>query len=158
MMYTGKTLLQPLMLLLLLGSSKGYADSNFEGQAAAVLLQRYETVVSARSRVLSQLHFDSSHQEFGRRYLGLPFVYLMGGLKAVGRGTLAALERSSEVVLMGAKDFEPPAGLGVASLRACYIAALTPRSASAFGAEFGNVKVMAIEGRPVWTCAIPPSE
>lgn len=158
MIRRGRTLLQVLMLLLPFGCSRGYADANLEMQAAALLVQRYETVVSARSTVLSQLHFDNPNREFGRRYLGLPFVYLMGGLKAVGPKTLGAVESISETVLTGAKDFAPPTGLGMASSRTCYIVILAPGSARTLAAEFGNVKVAPIDGRPVWTWSMPPSE
>src|SRR5215471_5582009 len=95
-------------LLLSLGCSSCYADAKAEPQATALLLHRYETVVSARSITLSRLQPDQSNQELGWRFLGLPFTYLMGGMKAIGPKTLATLEGGSDIVLTGAKDFVRP--------------------------------------------------
>jgi len=153
-----KALLQASMFILPLGCSRSYADETTQKQASALLLQRYETVVSARSKVLSRLHFDHPEQDLGRKHLGLPFIYLMGGLKAVGPNTLAAVEGASDTVLTGAKDFVRPEGLGMVSARTCTIATLAPGAAQALAPEFSKVKVESLDGRPVWTWSIPPSE
>jgi len=153
-----KALLQASTLLLPFGCSRGYADANLENQAAALLVKHYETVVSARSKVLSQLHFDHPERDFGPKYLGLPFMYLMAGLKTVGPNTLAAVEAGSVTVLTGAKDFVRPAGLGMVSSRTCYIAILTPGAGQTLPSGFSKVKVALIDGRTVWTWSIPPPE
>src|SRR5262249_1175500 len=124
-MTLGNTALLQTAMLLMCGCARGQGNSNFEKQATALLLHRYETFVSARSKVLSQLHFfEEMQQEIGPKSLGLPFAYLMGGLKAVGPNTLVALEGASDTVLTGAKDYVGPEGLGMVSSRACYIAML----------------------------------
>jgi hypothetical protein len=93
MTHRDKTLLQASMFLLSFACSRSRAaDEKFETQAAALLLQRYETVVSTRSKVLSRLHLDNPNQDFGRKTLGLPFVILMGGLDAVGPNTLGTMK------------------------------------------------------------------
>jgi hypothetical protein len=154
-----KVILQASMLLLTLGYCKGDTDPNFEKQAATLLLQQYETVVSARSQILSQLHyFDHPEQEVGPKSLGLPFIYLMAGLKAVGPNMLGALEAGSDTVLTGAKDFARPGGLGMVSSHACFIAILAPGTDQTLAREFSKVKVTPIDGRNVWTWSITPSE
>jgi hypothetical protein len=144
-------------LLLSFGCSGCYADANPERQATALLLQRYETVVSARSITLSRLQPDQSNQELGLRFLGLPFTYLMGGMKAIGPKGLATLEGGSDIVLTGAKDFVGPEGLGMVSSRSCYIAILKAGAALTLAKEFSKVKVAPLDGRAVWTWSIPPT-
>lgn len=99
------------ILLLPFACSVG-AETELQKQAAAVLLSRYETVVSAHSSVLSQLHPGNPNQEVGPKSLGLAFTYLMGGLKAIGPNTLTAVEGGSDAVLTGARDFMRPDGPG----------------------------------------------
>jgi hypothetical protein len=152
-----KTLFQASTLLLSVGFSGCYADANAEQQATDLLMQRYETVVSARSITLSRLQPNQSNQELGWRLLGLPFTYLLGGLKAVGPKAFATLADASDVVLTGAKDFVGPEGLGMVSSRACYIAILTRGAAPTLAKEFSNVKVAPIDGRAVWTWSIAPA-
>ena len=153
-----KALLQASILLFPFGCSRGFFDTGLERQAGTLLLREYETVVSARSKVLSRLHLDHPNEDFGPRYLGLPFIYLMGGLKAVGPNTLAVVEAGSDTVLTGAKAFVRPAGLGMVSSRTCYIAILAPGAAKSLAPEFGKVKVTPMDGKPVWTWSLPPSE
>jgi hypothetical protein len=159
MTHRDKALLQASMFLLSFACSRSRgADEKFEKQAAALLLQRYETVVSTRSKVFSRLHLDNPNQDFGRKVLGLPFIYLMGGLKAVGPNTLGTMEAGSDSVLTGAKDFVGPAGLGMVSSHTCSIAILAPGAARTLAPEFSKVKVEPMDGRPVWTWSVPPSE
>ncbi len=153
-----KALLQASSLLIPFGCSRGYFDVGLEKQASTLLLRDYETVVSARPKVLSRLNFDHPNEEFGARYLGLPFVFLMAGLKVVGPNTLAAVEGGSDTVLTGAKAFVRPAGLGMVSSRTCYIAVLVPGASKSLALEFGKVKVSSLDGKPVWTWSMPASE
>lgn len=134
------------------------SNNTLELRAVRLLSERYETVVSARSTVLSRLHFDHPDQEFGRMYLGLPFVYLIGALQAVGSKALGTLERSSESVLTGAKDFSPPKGTGMATSRVCYIAIVAPGSAATLALEFARLRREELRGMQVWTWSLPPSE
>jgi len=152
-----KMLFAGLLLLLPFACSVG-AETELQKQAAAVLLSRYETVVSARSSVLSQLHPDNPNQEVGPKSLGLAFIYLMGGLKAIGPKTLSTVEGGSDTVLTGAMDFVAPEGLGGISYRTCDIAILRRGAAQTIAGEFRNVNTPPIDGRTVWSWSIPPSE
>jgi hypothetical protein len=152
-----KALLQTSMLLLPFGCSIGQSDPKLGQQAAALLLQRYETVVGASSKLLARLKPDPSHDARGKA-LGLPFIYLRGGLNAVGPNAMATLESGSDTILTGARDFVRPAGLGMVSARTCTIAILSPGAVQTLGREFRNLKVVVMDGRPVWTWSIAPSE
>jgi hypothetical protein len=145
------------LLILPFACSVG-ADTEIQRRAAAVLLNRYETVVSARSRVLSQLHPGNPNQEIGSKSLSLAFIYLMAGLKAVGPNTLSAVEGGSDVVLTGAKDFTAPEGLGGVSYRTCQIAILTVGAEPTIAHEFSKVEAAPLDGRMVWTWSVPPSD
>ncbi len=145
------------LLLLIFACSAG-AETDLQKQAAAVLLSRYETVASARSRVLSQLHPDNPNQEIGPKSLGLAFIYLMGGLKVIGPNTLAAVEGGSDAVLTGAMDFMAPEGLGGVSYRTCDIAILRRGAAQTIAREFSSASTPSIDGGTVWNWSIPPSE
>lgn len=117
------------MLLLCTFECSNGADPILEKQAGALLLKQYESVVSARSNALSQLRFYDPSLNFEGKSLGLPFIYMMGGLKAVGPNTYSIVEGDSDVLLTGAKDFVAPQGLGMVTARTCNIAILAPGAA-----------------------------
>jgi hypothetical protein len=156
MTHWSKTLFQASIFFLSLGCSRSYADAKLD-LATVSLLQRYETIVSARSKAFSQLRLDQPNQ-FGAKLLGLPFIYLMGALKSVGPDTLTTLERSSDAILTGARTFIRPAGLGMVGSNACFIALITPGEAPRLGAEFSKVNSELLGGQPAWTWTLPPSE
>ena len=139
------------------GCSRG-ADASLEKQAAGLLLERYETVVSARSRILSQLYPGNPKEEFGAKDLRLPFASLLGGLKAIGPNVIGAVEGGSDTILTGARDFVRPEGLGGVNSRRAHIAILAPGTSETLAREFSKVRVVPLDGRIVWTWSIPPSE
>ncbi len=153
-----KTLLHASMLLVSLACLTSRAEEDLQKQASAFLLGRYETVVSARSRVLAELKLNEPNLYAGPKYLGLPFIYLMGGLKVLGPNAISAVDAASDIVVTGAKEFTRPSGLGMVSYRACYIAILAPGGAQTFARLFKKVKTESINGRTVWTWSRPPSE
>ena len=153
-----KSVVQALMVSLTYGCSRSSAQANFERQASELLLQRFETVVSARTNVLTRLDFDHPEQDFGRKYLGVPFVYLMGGLKLIGPNTLHVVEAGSSTVLTGSKDFVAPERNGMVSSRMCYIAILGSEAAPNITREFSKVKVESIDARTVWTWSASPQQ
>jgi hypothetical protein len=147
-----------LTLFFPLGCSKSLADDNLEKQATAFLLDHYDTLVSARSTVLSSLKLDDPNLSSGPKFLSLPFVYLMGGLKALGPNAIRELEGASDIVLTGAKDFVRPSGLGMVRYRMCTIALLGPGARQVIAPLFSKVKTETIDGRPSWNWSRPPSE
>jgi hypothetical protein len=149
------TLLQVSMFLVSSGCSR--ADAKLEEQAAGLLLQRYETVVAVRSVLLPRLR-PNPNQEMGPKSLGLPFVYLMAGLKAVSPNALGIVEKGSDVVLTGAKDFVAPEGLGMVTARTSTIAVLTPNTARTLTTEFSKIMVASMDGTGVWSWSSPLSE
>jgi hypothetical protein len=134
------------------------ADPNIERQASALLQERYETVVGTRSNLLSQLHLGDPKADPYIQHLGIPFYYLIAGLKAVGPTTFAVVGASSELVFTGARDFTYPTGLGGVMARFCYIAVLTDGERQAIADEFSEVPRIALGGMAVWTWSLPPFE
>lgn len=134
------------------------ADPNIERQASAFLQERYETVVGTRSNLLSQLHLGDPKADPDIKHLGIPFYYLIAGLKAVGPTTFAVVGASSELVFTGARDFTYPTGLGGVMARFCYIAVLTDGERQAIADEFSEVPRIALGGMAVWTWSLPPFE
>jgi hypothetical protein len=51
-----------------------------------------------------------------------------------------------------------PEGLGGVKASTCTIAILSPGAARTLARDFGELKVEMMDGRPVWTWSIPPSE
>lgn len=129
-----------------------------EIQAAGFLIESYETVVGVQGRVLPDLRLEDATQEFGKRYLGLPLVYLMGGLKAVTPDALTALETAARYVFVGSKEFVGPFGLGMADSRTCYIAVLAPGAANGLSGQFDGIRRITLGGQAVWRWDIPRSE
>jgi hypothetical protein len=139
------------VLLLLLSSGCSRTDATLQERASGALLQRYETVVAVRSSRLSQLHPGSTNTELGARVLGLPFIYLIAGLKAVSANAFGIVEKRSDFAFTGAKDFVAPEGLGMVTSRASTIVILTPGSALTLTRLFKNIKESTMDGKRVWT-------
>ncbi|MGA7239685.1 MAG: hypothetical protein WBY44_28655 [Bryobacteraceae bacterium] len=144
--------------VLFCGCSHSWAWSGAEDRALAVFFPRYETVVSSTTGVLDRIDFSHPEKDFGRNYLGLPFIYLIGGLKAVGPHTLKDLYGASAAVVTGARNFTKPAGLGMVGSRTSYIAILSPGGAGVVTAQFAKVHAAESGGLTVWDWSTPPSE
>jgi hypothetical protein len=71
---------------------------------------------------------------------------------------MADLRQNYTGVLVGAKGFTPPDGIGMASSQECYIGILRPNGRSIIKADFGNAKYESIDGSRVWTWSAPPYE
>jgi hypothetical protein len=90
--------------------------------------------------------------------LRFPFAYLKGALDTVDGRTYSDLLANSEAILVGAKDFRPPAGLGAVRSQRCYVAILKNRSAFDFRRYFHQAGVASAAGMPVWNWTATLSE
>jgi hypothetical protein len=105
------------------GSSSDGGSSSQERAAASALFGRFETVFYSKATLLS-----GSVSKQGAAAAGLPFTYLQGALNALGNNTSADIFASSEAVLVGARDFRPPSGLGSVRSQSCYVVVLRDRN------------------------------
>ena len=139
-----------LLAILLSGCNRGMANTNNELGAASTLFERFETVFYAKGDLLSGS--DAYHQlsKQDADALRTPFGYLLGGLDSLGKRTSAEIVESGEAVLVGAKDFRPPAGLGGVRSGLCYVVVLRSRSAFDLGKYFRQAPVAFAVGTPVW--------
>jgi hypothetical protein len=129
----------------------GHAQTSQEIRAASALFEQYETVAYARADLSAgsdtngPLHVDSVVN------LKLPFEELIAAIHILGPTTAADLRNGYGSVLMGAKDFVPPKGIGAVRSRKCYIGVLEGRVQPNIEADFGNTSHELIGGRRVWT-------
>lgn len=90
-------------------------------QAASVLFGQFETVFYAKAEFLSNSGTPNRWGKASEDYLVAPFNELMEGIKHVGSDDSSEILRNSEAILVGAKEFRPPAGFGAVQSRRCYI-------------------------------------
>jgi hypothetical protein len=101
------------LTLLFLGTGQSVAQTS-ESRAAAALFEQFETVFQAKANLLA----SSGSNDFIR----VPFVFLRGGLEALGnQESKRVLDNSSAVVLVGTKNYFPPSGLSVVQSTFCYV-------------------------------------
>lgn len=158
------------LLLLLLGSvgtRVGGAATTQELKAQNLLFNQFDTVGYTRAAFLSG--FDM--REMGQKgapearaianlpfALRVPFLTFVSALRSLSPTALGTLAPSYGTVAVGAKEFSPPQGIGMASSRTCYIGILQKGSQPDIHALFKAAKVEVIEGLRVWVWSIPPYE
>lgn len=98
--------------------------TNDEKRAAGALFGQFETVFYSKPGLLSGsgTYKHLSKQDSG--WLRFPFAYLLNGLDSLGKPTSAEILANAEAILVGAKDFRPPKGLGPVHSRRCYVVVL----------------------------------
>jgi hypothetical protein len=125
------------------------AEANRESRAASVLFGHFETVFYAKSDVLAGV-YDHVAQHDAEVAL-FPFLELTEALKSLGSNTSKEMLTSSEAVLLGAKDFRPPKGLGGVHSQRCYIVILGTHARFDLRAYFHRAPAGSAAGAPVWT-------
>lgn len=136
----------------------GYTETNPEHRAALVLLKQFETVAYTRTAFLSSSDTLSPNEVDSAADLRLPFLELIGALKVLGPDASRDLETSYSAVLVGAKDFVGPKGLGAVTSRKCYVGILEGGAQPNVEPDFRQASHESIGGRQVWTWSTGPSE
>ena len=141
-------------LVLVFSLSAGNAhmsEMNLERRsAAAALFERFETVFYGemglvfRSGSYDQLSEDDSN------FLRVPFALLLSGLDTLGEATAAEMLASGAAVLVGARDFRTPKGLGAVHSQFCYVVVLRSGSAFDLSKYFSQWPSTSERGMPVW--------
>lgn len=109
-----------------LGCRMSTAELNGRANAAAVLFRQYETVFYTASPLLARVVSQDGLNTSGNGVTRLPFLYFLGALQSLRANASAVILQNSEAVLLGAKGFIPPKGLGpVRSIR-CYVVVMLP--------------------------------
>ena len=142
----------PVLLMMILNSGC-YRSADYslaKSRAAAALFERFETVVHSGSARLNGLEASNEMSPENARDMRRPFEMLERALNWFGGGTYIRAMQSGEAVLVGAKGFRPPTGLGLATSKFCYVVILRNN------AELTIRKLLAFEpsgsaaGAPVW--------
>jgi len=117
-----------LAVVLGLGCRVSTAELNGRADAAAVLFRQYETVFYTAGPLLARVINRDGLNTSGNGVTRLPFLYLLGGLQSLRADASAGILQNSEAVLLGAKGFASPRGLGpVRSIR-CYVVVMLPNT------------------------------
>jgi hypothetical protein len=93
-------------------------------QAASALFEQFETVFQATADLFARNNGYKSLSRRDANTLLVPFAYLLGALDSLGDNAATGLLAGAEAILVGAKDFRPPAGLGGVRSQFCYIVVL----------------------------------
>lgn len=147
-----------------LGNLSGDPERADRARVAAILFGQYSTVAYTDTDLVPEFYNDMPRKAATRATtrlppsLRLPFVQLIGGLKVIGRNALTNLERSVGSVLVGAKDFVAPEGLGMVSSHDCYVGILKKGIQTNIDSDFGAADYESIDGIRVWKWSVPPYE
>jgi len=136
---------------MVLGCDRSVAQTVQESRAASALFGGFETVFYSKSELLSSPHAFKQLSKLEASNLRFPFAYLEGALDSLESPASGAVLANSESILLGAKDFLPPAGLGPVRSQRCYVVVLKNRSAFDLSKYFQTTSVASAAGMPVWT-------
>jgi hypothetical protein len=145
-----------LSLFLFLGYSMFFARNSCHAQmtserhAAFALLEHYETVLYARADFLSNSDEFGGMDKDSADTLRLPFQEILEGLKHSGTYNSMELMRNSDAVLLGAREFRPPAGLGAVHSKRCYIVILRGNNKQDIHKYFRRAATESLDGLQVW--------
>jgi len=137
-----------LIVLMLMICEQGLADTNPESIAASALFDRFETVFYTKQDIVSASGTYKGLSELESATLHYPFGLLPGALNSLGKQASAEILESGEAVLVGAKDFRAPVGLGQVRSQFCYVVIL--KSAFELRKYFTTAPSVSAAGSPVW--------
>jgi hypothetical protein len=139
-----------LLVSILIVTGRDSATPDRERAAASVLFERFETVLYSKSDLLSapQAYHQMSAQD--TNYLRFPFAYLSKGLDSAGKQISAEMLESAIAVLVGARDFQPPKGLGGVRSQRCYVVILGDHNAFQLQKYFHQAPQTSAAGSHVW--------
>ena len=113
-------------------------------KASVALARNFETVVGSRGlrdSVAGKLSEAES-------VLGLPFSSFVSILDSAKKGLSDVVIGGSSAVLLGAKNFQQPRGIGITQFDFCYVAVLSPNR---LGSIFNGRELVVGQTEKVWT-------
>jgi hypothetical protein len=135
-----------------------HAQTGTEVRAASVLFKQFEVVAYTKTAFLSSSEPHGVADVDSESHLRLPFLALLGSLRYLGKTTETGIEESYSSVVVGAREFISPQGLGMVNSSTCYIGILRSGAQPNIASYFRQATYESIEGRQVWTWSVPPYE
>ena len=152
------TAIASIAFTLFFAHSRCDAQTGAEVRAASVLLKQFEVVAYAKTEFLSGSEPQGGAEVDAESHLRLPFLALIGSLRYLGKTTESGIEESYSSVVVGARDFISPQGLGMVNSSTCYIGILKSGAQPNVETYFRQATHESIEGRQGWTWSVPPYE
>src|SRR5260370_13438814 len=115
-----------------------FADRNNALHAAPVLIEQFETVFYTDIRLMPGSSVGVPLAKEDRLSLSSPFVELTDGLDSLGKNVSAKVFHLTDSLLVGAKDFRPPDGLGPIRSQRCYVVVLKSNNTLELGKYFNG--------------------
>jgi hypothetical protein len=106
------------------GCGRGVDRANLQARAASSLAEQFESVVYSKPEFVSAWDTNNPLPKDPAANLRNPFRYLWSALDSLPAKAASALLANSEAVLMGAKNFRAPTGLGDVRSQRCYVVVL----------------------------------
>jgi hypothetical protein len=128
----------------------GATERDVQLRAQSALLDRFETVFFAKSEILSTATANGQLYEGDSSRLRTPFAYLIRALNSLDNSASNEILRRSEAVLVGAKDFRAPAGLGAVHAKLCYVLLLRTGSGLDSRRYFNKSSPTTVSGINIW--------
>jgi hypothetical protein len=141
-----------------LGHPTGYAETTAETRVVSALLAQFETVGYTTSGILPGSSNTLAPHVDSEDYLKVPFLEFIDGLNAMGPTKSDDFKKSYGALIVGAKNFAPPNGIGTVHSDKCYIGVPSGGAQSDMEASFSQAQRETIGGRQAWLWTIPASE
>jgi hypothetical protein len=145
-----------LLAILSSGCTESMADSK-QPQVALALFEQFETVFSAKTDLFSGSKGYRNLSQQDANTLRVPFANLIGALDSLPDHASVGLFASADAVLVGARDFHPPAGLGGVRSRFCYIVVLE-NSTFELRKYFSQPPIASARGMTIWNWQVKLGE
>jgi len=97
--------------------------TELERRAATILIGRFEAVARSTPRAVISAFIK---EEQGGQMLSAPFDRLVDAIRGLGESSAFSVIENAKSLLLGARDFRPPSGLGAVGYQFCYIVVLAP--------------------------------
>jgi hypothetical protein len=140
-----------MVAVVLFWSEPSFAGRDNALRVVPVLVQQYETVFYADTHLLLDSSIRVPLTKRDRNLLRLPFSNLTDGLDSLSKSVSTEIFHLSDSVLVGAKQFRPPAGLGPVNSKRCYVVVLKSNNTFELGKYFDMPPSASAMGAPVWS-------
>lgn len=118
--------------------------------AASALSQEFETVFYSRADLLSGSHASKELSKLDGNALRMPFAYFLSALDSLGKGVANNVLAEGDSVLVGAKNFRPPGGLGSVASQSCYVIVLGRKKTVDFRKFIHQSSMDSADRFPIW--------
>jgi hypothetical protein len=127
-------------------------------RVVSLLADQFETVFHAEPGLLASAHGWGQLSPRSANSLRVPFADLIWSLDPFGKESLGDLFGNADAVLVGARNFQPPSGLGGARSQLCYVVIL--RNANTFDLSHVMSKsaLASSTANGVWKWSMKPTE